>query len=316
MSRVSVVVPNYNHARFLRRRLDSILAQTIQDFELIVLDDASTDESLEVIRLYCDDPRVRLEISPVNSGSPFKAWNKGVALARAPYVWIAESDDWAHPRLLERLLPLLEARPHVGIAYCRSFCVDQADQTIMQPKPFGNSRWDQDFIRSGRAECADQMSLENTIPNASAVVFRADSYRNARGADETYRLCGDWLTWSRMMLLADVAYVAEPLNYFRQHQHSVRANTHDSAKAVEERRAVDAIARMPSGPWRQFRSGMYLRWARAALDERRRAGAIVLAIRGVASWPWRKYGWRIMLWTLLGNWFELRVRRSESGATR
>jgi len=90
MPNVTVIVPNYNHARFLRQRLDSILTQTYQDFELILLDDCSTDDSRTILKEYAADPRVRLELNEANSGSPFKQWNKGVQLAQGKYVWIAE----------------------------------------------------------------------------------------------------------------------------------------------------------------------------------------------------------------------------------
>src|SRR5882762_42615 len=118
---VSIVVPNYNHARFLRQRLDSIVGQTFQDFELILLDDCSTDESQSILREYATDSRVRLEFNEKNSGSTFKQWNKGVRLARGEYIWIAESDDYADERLLERLVGVLEAEPEVTLAYCRSW---------------------------------------------------------------------------------------------------------------------------------------------------------------------------------------------------
>src|SRR5437868_456309 len=91
---VSVVVPNYNHARFLRKRIDSVLGQTYQDFELILMDDCSTDESRSIIEEYAREARIRIELNEENSGSTFKQWNKGVRLARGEYVWIAESDDY------------------------------------------------------------------------------------------------------------------------------------------------------------------------------------------------------------------------------
>src|SRR6266576_4746622 len=93
MPNVSVVVPNYNHARFLRQRIDSVLGQTYQDFEVILLDDCSTDQSRSIIGEYQNDPRVRVELNKRNSGSTFKQWNKGVWLVRGEYVWIVESDD-------------------------------------------------------------------------------------------------------------------------------------------------------------------------------------------------------------------------------
>src|SRR5271155_4024439 len=116
MPTVSIIVPNYNHARFLRQRIDSILTQTFQDFELILLDDCSTDQSRSILREYTTDPRVRLEFNDANSGSTFKQWNKGVSLTRGKYIWIAESDDYADPRLLERLVGELDADMNVTFA--------------------------------------------------------------------------------------------------------------------------------------------------------------------------------------------------------
>jgi glycosyltransferase involved in cell wall biosynthesis len=110
---VSVIVPNYNHARYLRQRIDSVLGQTYRDFEVILLDDCSTDESRSIISEYENHPKVRIELNDKNSGSPFKQWNKGVRLAHGKYVWIAESDDYADERLLERLVSMLEEGPRV-----------------------------------------------------------------------------------------------------------------------------------------------------------------------------------------------------------
>src|SRR5215469_3489317 len=108
MSRISIIVPNYNHARFLRQRIDTILAQTFQDFEVILLDDGSTDASRSILREYTSDPRVQLECNDINSGSTFKQWYKGVRLAHGRYVWIAESDDYADEQLLETLVARLD----------------------------------------------------------------------------------------------------------------------------------------------------------------------------------------------------------------
>src|SRR6202043_2352137 len=115
-------------ARYLRQRVESVLGQTYQDFEVILLDDCSTDESQSILREYAADPRVRMEFNEKNSGSTFKQWNKGVRLARGEYVWIAESDDYAEPRLLERLVAVLDADPAVTLAYCQSWRILDDDQ--------------------------------------------------------------------------------------------------------------------------------------------------------------------------------------------
>src|SRR5262245_33958694 len=78
LPRVTIIVPNYNHARYLDLRLGSILGQTFRDFELLFLDDASTDESRRVFSAYVSDPRVRASFNDRNSGSPFRQWNRGI----------------------------------------------------------------------------------------------------------------------------------------------------------------------------------------------------------------------------------------------
>jgi len=235
---VTVVVPNYNHARFLRRRIDSILGQTYQDFDLILLDDCSTDDSRSILHEYASDSRVRFEFNEANSGSPFKQWNKGVRLARGKYVWIAESDDYASERFLERLVPVLDASPKVHFVYCRSWRVTGDDH----PDGFADTnfagldtaRWAADFRVDGREECRNYMVHSDTVQNASAVLFRRAAYEQVGGADESLRVCGDWKLWASMMLTGDVSYVAEPLNYFRFHGGSVRHKTDVTKRDVAE----------------------------------------------------------------------------------
>lgn len=227
--KVSVVIPNYNHARYLRQRIDSVLGQTYQDFEVILLDDCSKDDSRSILSEYARDPRVRIEFNETNSGSTFKQWNKGVRLAQGKYVWIAESDDHADECFLERLVSVLEAEPEVTLAYCRSWQISEDDQK----QGFGDSyleyldqrRWAMDFRADGREECRDYFVCSNTMPNASAVIFRKAIYEQVGGADESLKLCGDWKLWAAMALEGRIAYVSEPLNYYRAHDASVRSKS-------------------------------------------------------------------------------------------
>jgi len=220
MPRVSVIIPNYNHARFLRRRIESVLAQTYEDFEVLLLDDASTDNSLEIIAQYENDPRIRIVCNEQNSGTPFKQWNKGVDLARGELIWIAESDDWADPRLLQVLVDLLEKNSSVGVAYSQSHKVDENDQItgsmLRYNRIIKTGEWESDFIRSGRELCHHFLRI-NIIPNASAVVFRKRVYLDVGGAPEDMRLAGDMFTWAKMLHSSDVAYVTDHLNYHRYH---------------------------------------------------------------------------------------------------
>jgi glycosyltransferase involved in cell wall biosynthesis len=223
---VSIIVPNYNHARFLRQRIDTILSQTFQNFELILLDDASTDDSRTILCSYASDPRVRIEFNENNSGSPFKQWNKGVRLARGKYVWIAESDDYADPRLLEHLLRILDGDPEIAYAWCRLWGLSEdgkvdedGDRYLRQ---IDESICLTDFCMEGRELCRKYFVQANLVPNASGVLFRKAVYERVGGADESLRVCGDWKLWAAMALTGKAAYLSTRLNYFRFHDSTAR----------------------------------------------------------------------------------------------
>jgi len=220
--RVSVIIPSYNHGRFLRQRIDSILNQTYPDFEVIILDDASTDDSRDVLKSYRSHPKIRMVLNEKNSGCVFRQWNAGMALARGAYVWIAESDDYAERTFLEELTAVLDQHASVGLVKCRSTTVDEDGRLAGSVEYPASRDWSHDFILPGCEDCHLQLVHGNSICNASAVLFRRQLFLDAGGADESYRMCADWLQWAKMMLRSDFAYVAKPLNYYRCHSNTVR----------------------------------------------------------------------------------------------
>jgi hypothetical protein len=244
MPKVSVIVPNYNHAAYLRRRVDSVLGQTFHDVEVILLDDASTDDSRAVLSSYGTDRRVRIEYNYENSGSAFKQWNKGVRMARGDYVWIAESDDYADERLLERLVAVLEYEHEAGFAYCRSWRVNASGEVQgygdYYLSDLDGQRWAEDHCVDGAEACRGTFLFHNIVPNASAVLFRKGAYEEVGGSDESYQMCGDWKLWAAMALRGKIAYLAEPLNYFRFHEHNVRGR--DAGKGMIAEESLRVIA--------------------------------------------------------------------------
>ena len=217
--KVSVIVPNYNHAPYLVERLDSILSQTYNDLELLILDDASTDDSQRILTQYYGKPRVRILVSSTNSGSAFHQWNRGISLIKGEYVWIAESDDSADPRFLEMLVPLLDEMPNLGLVYCQSRIINgdgmEVGDSLDWTSDLDERRWKADFINNGKDEIRNYLIFKNTIPNASAVVARRSALQKALPLDTSFKLCGDWMHWGRVLLQTDLAYVAEPLNRWR-----------------------------------------------------------------------------------------------------
>lgn len=246
MPKVSVIVPNYNHARFLEQRVQSILDQTFQDFEIIYLDDASTDDSNQVFSQYSADPRVKSLLNRENSGSPFKQWYKGFAVASGEYIWIAESDDYAASDFLDTLVYQLDCHQSVGIAYCQSWKIDGQgevhniyEHSINYLAP---QKWLSNYIESGNVECKKYLSISNTIPNASAVLIRKACIPQNKDDITKMRLAGDWLFWVEILLKADIAYVAAPLNYFRSHDNTVRSHLGSRQLALEHLQIFSRLA--------------------------------------------------------------------------
>lgn len=240
MPQVSVIIPNYNHARFLEKRIGSVLGQTYQDFELILLDDASTDDSRQVFEGYRNNPRVQIHCNESNSGSPFAQWNRGFALAKGRYVWIAESDDDAEPDLLAGLVSQLDQHAEAVVAYCASRMVDPENRdlgVIPDPKRGGpHTRFSAPFNHPGRDELFLQLtSVCNEIPNASGALFPMEVIRRVGPADATYRLFGDWKFYSRILLSGgSVLFVPQPWNRFRCHPRSAREQHTRSGKRWKE----------------------------------------------------------------------------------
>ncbi len=228
---ISIIVPNYNHAAFLEERLESIFNQTFQDFEVILLDDASTDNSLEILSKYAAHPKVSdFIINKENSGSTFKQWDKGVNLAKGDFIWIAETDDFCELNFLEELLPPLQKDKEVVLSYCQSNKVNE-DGIVIGNWLEHTNNLDADlflksFIWDGNEFIERFLIYKNVIPNASAVLFRKDRAVKLwyLDMDPLLKTCGDWLCYLRLLANKKVSYQAKLLNNFRNHSNSVIAN--------------------------------------------------------------------------------------------
>ena len=241
---VSIIVPNYNHDQFLEKRLESIFNQTFQDFEIILLDDVSTDQSIKILQKYADHPKVsHFVVNKMNSGNAFRQWRRGIDLARGKYIWIAETDDWADVRFLEILVSRISGSARIGLAYSQSYITDEnstvIDVNLSWTKDLDTERWSHDFINNGKKECRHFLSYKNTIPNASAVIFRRKVItQSVIEFPERFQCTGDWYIWVQLLQNCDLAYVAKPLNYFRATQQSTRVH---STKEKKNQRIYEGL---------------------------------------------------------------------------
>lgn len=224
---VSIVVASYNHAEYLEQRMDSLINQTYQNIEILVIDDCSTDNSVAVLRSYESHPKVRLIIREKNGGWVAVS-NQGVEISSGEFIIFANCDDACKPQLIERLVKVMYENPSAGISFCRSLMIDED----------GNLLGDDYEVRekSFKMRCSNDVLLKQkevnrfllhscVIPNLSAALFRRESYKTAGGLTSAYRVCSDWALFFKVVENYDVAYVAQPLNEFRQHKTTIRSST-------------------------------------------------------------------------------------------
>jgi len=248
---ISIIVPNYNHYNYLQQRLESIFNQTYQNFEVILLDDCSTDASVQLLQTYANHPKVsHFIINKQNSGSPFKQWQKGIDLAKGDYIWIAESDDYCNAAFLEKMMELFNEDKNAGIAYCQTIDVNDKGETLLHriqyTKQFKPNIWEHNFVIEGISFVKNYMSVKNVIPNASALIFKkelVDSHIFSKSLLQM-KMCGDWFFWIQLSLKTKVAFLAEALNYFRNHEGISRNHYTTSQKKLrllEEKEVLDLL---------------------------------------------------------------------------
>nr|WP_181377387.1 glycosyltransferase [Paracoccus yeei]AJW30080.1 glycosyl transferase [Paracoccus yeei] len=224
---VSVVVPNYNYAQYLPERLASISAQIFQDFEVILLDDASPDDSVALLSDFAKQrPDTQVVVNKINSGSPFAQWMRGMDLSRSNLIWLAEADDRCTPDFLQTMLPFFNDR-NMRIASCASRPVTSDGQSIgdyrlLYLDRITPGRWDRDYVATDHEEAQAGLGIANSIPNASAVLFRKFNPEPEFAAElAQMRLCGDWYFYCRAMRGGLVGFSSVLMNDHRRHGNTV-----------------------------------------------------------------------------------------------
>lgn len=238
MPKVSVIIPNFNHAKYLKERIESVLYQTYQDFELILMDDCSTDSSQEILDQYRNHPKVSQVIyNDQNSGSTFKQWKKGITLATGTYIWIAESDDWCEPTLLQTLIDGIEKDKNAVISYCQSYCVNDHHDIIFQSNHPVLSE-----MVEGTTYIKKYLSVPVALFNASMAIWKKDLFEKVPEELTTFRFCGDWYFWIQLSRFGKVHISGKVLNYFRKHGNDVSGKAYASGlNFIEEIRILNMM---------------------------------------------------------------------------
>jgi glycosyltransferase involved in cell wall biosynthesis len=237
MPRVSVIVPNFNHKKYLPERLESITAQTYQDFEIILLDDCSTDGSKEIIEAWRKHPKIgKVILNEKNSGSAFKQWQKGISEASGELIWIAESDDSCSPALLETLVGEFDREPSCVLAFCAAMLTDENGKHLdihKYHKEIGRN-----LSVDGEKFARKWLLRNNYVVNASGALFRKDAAMGLGDTHIKYKGVGDWLFWTQLARKGKVSFVYKALNLFRQHGSNTTAGMKKSGEALLELRSL------------------------------------------------------------------------------
>lgn len=217
MPTVSVIVPNYNHEGFLRDRINSILNQSYKDFEIILLDDCSNDNSREVLLEYAQDERVtHCVFNEHNSGSPFKQWHKGVMLAKGEWIWIAESDDVADKCFLELLMKAVGQHPSAGLAYSHLQWIDAQGKVMYSEEDADNV-----VFYMGEEFARKKLLYTTTIFNVSSAIFRKEALLSVDWSlFDKMKMCGDYYLYTLLTKKTDVLEICKVLDSYRQHENN------------------------------------------------------------------------------------------------
>ncbi|TDG35305.1 glycosyltransferase family 2 protein [Pedobacter changchengzhani] len=216
MPKVTVIIPNYNHAKFLEQRIDSVITQTYQDFEIIILDDCSTDNSKNIIERYRGNSKVKeIVYNTRNSGSAFKQWEKGISLAKGEYIWIAESDDFADIFFIETLLECFTTQKDIGIAFCNSNWINDKNEIGISLSLHLKSRF-----ALGNKEIITLLYY-NTIQNVSSALIKTNLAKKYTSQLWKFRSCGDWLFYIQILSESNLYYTEKILNNFRWYHDNI-----------------------------------------------------------------------------------------------
>jgi len=246
-SRLSVVVPNYNHDRFLERRLHSIIHQSHKPDEIIFLDDASADDSIAIARDLLGKSNIKFTIlkNEINSGSVFKQWLKGIEEATGDLIWIAESDDSAAPDFLANILPWFD-REDVLLAYGEISYINPddtphpgLDHYYEEVEGLNGLSWKHSHVVSAYRAFTGAFAVKNIIPNVSGAVFRKP-YLSAEEIERltSYTFAGDWYFYALVARGGAIAFCKEARSYFRLNRSSTSRQAFFSAKHVREHQMI------------------------------------------------------------------------------
>lgn len=243
--KISVVVPNYNYSNYLYQRVYSILNQNYKIHELIILDDASKDNSLfyieQIEQTISEFVNVKVVVNDINSGNAFSQWQKGINLATGDYVWVAEADDYAKKNFLNEVVSPLKKNNNIVISYADTGFIDSngyitKNSLVDQIDILKTNHWNASYVNKGISEINCYSYLNCTIPNVSGTIIKKGNYDEIFESAKKFHQSGDWFTYLNILNLGDISFINKTLNYYRVHGNNISQTFDKKAHILEIQR--------------------------------------------------------------------------------
>ena len=233
---VSIVFTSYNHQEYLRQALNSLINQTYQNIEIIIIDDCSTDGSQEILKEYEHFENVNLKLQTQNSGSYVKASNLGASFAKGEYLLFAQCDDFAEPNQIELLIHEFLSNPTVGVVFSKSNLVDNngivfSNDFIGRERKFKKSIALNPILKGNQIQ--EFLFFSCIIPNLSAAIIKTELYKQIGGLSVKYLVVSDWEFWLDLSKKTNFLYIDKALNNFRQHETTIRSRIKMTTQILE-----------------------------------------------------------------------------------
>lgn len=208
---ISVVIPTYNRANFIKDAIDTVYSQTYQNFEIIIVDDGSSDDTSEVVKSYIN-PKTKY-IFQKNMGVS-AARNNGIKNSSGEYIIFLDSDDLWHPEKLEKQLSILENNLNIGMVMNNTQNITFSDNILLKTR---------EYRAKNQKENISMLLLDpdNVYTGPSTALIRKSVFRDAGFFDEKMTFCEDWDLFFRISLVCNVYNIPEILTYVRSHDENV-----------------------------------------------------------------------------------------------
>jgi glycosyltransferase involved in cell wall biosynthesis len=209
---ISIVVPTYNYGHFIDQCLQSILDQTFQDYEVIIMDDYSSDATKNIVQKYLGDRRIRYLKNKANLKQP-RNCNKGAMLAKGEYICFLHADDMFLPHNLEKKIQVLRKNLNIAAVFSGVYLMNADGNIVQELKHEG--RPDLNYV--GERDDYHDLMKNNYIPTPSDVLIRKECFQKVGGFNEKLINGCDWELWIRLAKEYKLAFIREPLIAYRMH---------------------------------------------------------------------------------------------------